>query len=149
MSRNHSSIRSQRARKIAAQQIGMPCYRCGTPVLEGQMWDADHVINAVDGGDESAANIRISHRVCNRRAGGVEGGKRKAARRVAVQVHEDRSNKWWSVTASVTHISKLIASTYSRFSASSESQGTSERFFLTLSQYPYAFSSLFSLWVVA
>jgi hypothetical protein len=112
-------------------------------------WDADHVINAVDGGDESPANIRISHRSCNRRAGGVEGGRRKAARRATAAVHEDRTNKWWSVTVCVTHISQLIASSFLRCSRSSESQESPERFFLTQAQYPYAFSTHFLLSAVA
>lgn len=149
MSKNHSSIRQQRARKIAALQIGEPCYRCGNPVLEGMAWDADHVINAVDGGDESAANIRISHRTCNRRAGGVEGGKRRAAQRAATQVHEDGTHKWWSVTACVTRIAKAIAYASSPFGSTRVSRGIPQRFFLTAPPYPLAFSVQFSLCAVA
>jgi hypothetical protein len=57
-------------RKWWAQQLPLPCARCGQPVLPGTPWDLDHT-------DDTA---RPSHRVCNQRAGqAIKGHNRHTA----------------------------------------------------------------------
>lgn len=54
---------------IAAVQLGGPCGYCHAPVLASQIWELDHAIPRAHGGSDDPANLRIVHRLCNRRAG--------------------------------------------------------------------------------
>ena len=64
-----STTRWTKLRALWAQQLPLPCGRCGQPVHPGEPWDLDHLVpRSAGGGDETA---RPSHRRCNLRAGGV------------------------------------------------------------------------------
>ena len=68
---------SARVRKIVGPQVaagnGPRCVDCGGPVMPGQVFDVAHIIPASRGGTDTFDNLGISHRICNRRAGGRMG----------------------------------------------------------------------------
>jgi 5-methylcytosine-specific restriction endonuclease McrA len=82
-----------RKRVIArARYRADPCYRCGQPIdytLSGRhMWGptADHILSIAEH-PELAYNeelIGVSHRTCNLRYGAALGGRRRAAKRAAL-----------------------------------------------------------------
>lgn len=68
-----SASRSARAicgRLVAA---GVPCLRCGRPILPGEVWHADHIIDRAMGGSDAADNLWPAHERCNTSAGGKRG----------------------------------------------------------------------------
>jgi 5-methylcytosine-specific restriction endonuclease McrA len=67
-----STTRWRRLRTWWAQQLPLPCARCGLPVRPDDDWHLDHLVpRSIGGGDETA---RPSHARCNLSAGGVKRG---------------------------------------------------------------------------
>ena len=69
--------RAHKARALLAPLVaqGCPCYRCGRPILPGQSWDADHILDRAQGGTDDPSNLWPSHSRCNTSAGGKVGAK--------------------------------------------------------------------------
>lgn len=47
------------------------CYLCGSPILEGQRWNLDHVFPKSKGGKTEASNLRPVHYWCNSAKGNM------------------------------------------------------------------------------
>lgn len=63
-----NKVRSARARLGAL--LPLVCPRCGLPVMEGMLWDVDHLVPLALGGSvDDPNNQTAAHRACNRRAG--------------------------------------------------------------------------------
>lgn len=75
MSRRWGGSRSRSARAWCKPLVaqGAPCLRCGKPILPGQAWHADHVIDRGLGGLDTPDNLWPAHESCNTSAGGKRG----------------------------------------------------------------------------
>ena len=59
------------ARAYWRRLLPLPCYRCQQPVLPGQRWHVEHIIDRALGGREDDRNTQwVSHGRCNESAGG-------------------------------------------------------------------------------
>lgn len=70
--------RRARARLAPAVRAGVPCCRCGRPILPGQAWQADHWPVAREHG---GTHLAPAHARCNMAAGGRRGAAIVNARR--------------------------------------------------------------------
>lgn len=61
------------ARAYWAARLPLPCYRCGKPVLAGQRWQVEHIIDRTLGGSHGVENQWVSHARENMSAGGKRG----------------------------------------------------------------------------
>ena len=66
----------QRRAQMLPEAIGMPCRRCGKPMLPGQALDAGHPDGRALAQDPSSVADAIEHASCNRAAGAVLGNQR-------------------------------------------------------------------------
>ncbi len=66
------------------ERDGGRCYVCGEPV-RWQEYNADHVVPFSRGGQDTVANLRVTHGRCNSRRG---------TREVAVVLHLQTSRAW-------------------------------------------------------
>src|SRR5260370_1228095 len=69
--------------------IGMPCWRCGLPMLPGQKLDLGHVVDVADGG--MGGPVALEHSSCNRRAGGKAGTELRAKRLEPLRSPEEKA----------------------------------------------------------
>ena len=75
---------SKKARAVCAPMVrqGVPCCRCGKPVVEGQAWHADHYpVSREFGGTQ----VWPAHERCNTRDGGKRGARITNARKTERQ----------------------------------------------------------------
>ena len=87
--RKHRAARARLAPTVAAG--GVPCSRCGRPILPGQAWHLDHL-------DEDRTRYRgPSHALCNVRAGGRLGNARRWALRPRAPRPKPLTTRAWSV----------------------------------------------------
>lgn len=49
------------------------CTKCGRPIVEGMVWQIDHIIAIVDGGTDNWDNLGPAHKRCNQSDGGRKG----------------------------------------------------------------------------
>ena len=68
-----SASRGARAVCRPLVDAGAPCLRCGKPILPGEPWHADHIIDRALGGLDTPDNLWPSHERCNTSAGGKRG----------------------------------------------------------------------------
>ena len=82
------------AAKIAsAEQAGTPLVcpwftldpGCPGPIHPRSVWDIDHAVQLVDGGDLGLANQRPAHTSCNRRAGQATARAQASATRTRIR----------------------------------------------------------------
>lgn len=83
-------------RKALAEQLPMPCARCGKPVMPGQRWDIGHIVGR-DVDPELAwdpDNWRVEHAACNRAAGAAYVNRKRARQRPRRQRISPTSRDW-------------------------------------------------------
>ncbi len=90
-----SSTDSKRARAVCAPLVaqGVPCYRCRKPILPGQAWHADHIVQRHSGGTDDASNLWPSHAKCNERDGGKVGVKITQAKLRAKRMQDNNETE--------------------------------------------------------
>jgi|GEM_PF-2781878 len=75
---------TKRMRPILRASLPQPCAdyhgTCTGIVQPGEQFDVAHLIPLSAGGTNTMANIGVSHRRCNRKAGGSLGGHKTSAR---------------------------------------------------------------------
>ncbi|WP_442865368.1 HNH endonuclease [Arthrobacter sp. B2a2-09] len=105
-SANWSGRRVTSARAQLAQQLPLPCYRCGVTIpsaaeckRQGVSWDVDHITAQAHNGSHQASNLTVSHSRCNRSHGGKLGNQSKAKTKIVRAVETERTNKFWNVAA--------------------------------------------------
>ncbi len=67
--RGRPGQRARAAVRAAYYPDAWACHICGEPIAEGEPWDTDHLIPVSRGGGDEVANLRPSHRRCNRARG--------------------------------------------------------------------------------
>lgn len=85
---------SRKARAHCAPLVasGVACFRCRKPILPGQDWDPDHILDRAHGGTDDPSNLWPSHRRCNQSAGGKAGAAITNAKRNANRMNARGKN---------------------------------------------------------
>lgn len=71
---NTRGARKKARPHLLRAQIGLPCPRCGKPMLPGQRLHVGHARDVADGG--AGSQLRLEHASCNQRAGDRRWGRR-------------------------------------------------------------------------
>jgi len=88
---------SKQLRPRYEAMLPLPCAnhcKMGGLVLPGQKWDLAHIVDLAKGGTNTAENLGVAHRYCNRSDGGTEGANKINKRKTQTRQEDRRHSKW-------------------------------------------------------